>query len=164
MGLILGKSGFRKFKVGYPTVSDKYDVAGGILLGETAAHNGDVLMFGDQAGSYKVASGLTNANQVAGILLATNVKLADRYPATSDSVVWKVGEAVNLMVRGFVAVECDSTVVEANIKEGAPVYLTAAGKVTTVSSGNIATTWKFMGLYENHGTTAAKKIVAEIVL
>jgi hypothetical protein len=70
------------------------------------------------------------------------------------------GEAFGLLVRGFVAVALDENAVLANAKEGAPVYLTAAGKITTVSTSNILTPWKFMGITEEHGSVK----VAEIVL
>ena len=159
MGLIVGKE-FKKLMVGYPTVSDKYDVGGGVLEGTDAVENGDIVTFGTQSGGYKKATALTAAKDVAGIVLATNVKMPTEWPAQSENIKTLPGEAFNLMVRGFIAVACDSTAVETDIKEGAPVYLTAAGKVTTVSASNIAMPWKFMGIKEKHGTT----LVAEIVM
>lgn len=160
MGLIYGKSGIPKLMVGYPTVSDKYDVGPAVLEGSTAILPGDVVMYGSASGAYLPASSLTAMSEVAGIALATNVKVPAQYPAPAGPVAFQPGEAFGLLVRGFVAVELDADAVLADAKEGAPVYLTAAGKCTTVSTSNIATPWKFMGISELHGTAK----VAEIVL
>lgn len=160
MGLIYGKTGIQKLMVGYPTVSDKYDVGPAVLEGSTAVKPGDVVMFGTASGSYKPASSLTAMTQVAGIVLATNVKVPSAYPAPEGPVAVQPGEAFGLLVRGFVAVALDESAVLSDAKEGAKVYLTAAGKITTVSASNIETPWKFMGITELHGTVK----VAEIVL
>lgn len=159
--LIVGKSGIQKLMVGYPTVSDKYDVVPATLESGTA-HNGDVMMHGTSHSLYKVAAAtITAAKQIAGILLATNVKVPSAYPAPAGSVATNAGEAFNLIVRGFVAVELDSGAVVANAKEGAPVYVTSAGKLTTESgSGAVELPWKFTGVTELHGSAK----VAEIVL
>ena len=146
--------------VGYPTVSDKYDVGPAVLEGSASINPGDVVMYGSASGSYLPASSLTVMTQVAGIALATNVKVPSTYPAPLGPVPYQPGEAFGLLVRGFVAVACDTTAVSTNIKEGAIVYLTAAGKVTTVSSSNIETPWRFTGIQE----TKDSVIVAEIVL
>jgi len=160
MGLIYGKSGIPKLMVGYPTVSDKYDVGPAVLEGSTAILPGDVVMFGSASGAYLPASSLTDASEIAGIAIATNVKVPSAYPAPQGPVAFQPGEAFGLLVRGFIAVALDADAVLADAKEGAPVYVTAAGKITTVSTSNIATPWKFMGITELHGTEK----VAEIVL
>jgi len=159
MSLILGKDGVQKLMVGYPTVSDKYDVGPAVLEGAAPVLPGDVVMFGSASGSYKPAASLSDMSEVAGIVLATNVKVPSEYPAPAGPVAVNPGEAFGLLVRGFVAVALDAGAVLADAKEGAPVYLTAAGKVTT-DSGEIATPWKFMGITELHGSVK----VAEIVL
>ena len=159
MGLIYGKSGIPKLMVGYPTVSDKYDVGPAVLEGSTAIFPGDVVMHGSASGAYLPASSLTKFEEVAGIALATNVKVPTQYPAPAGPVAYQPGEAFGLLVRGFVAVALDAGASLADAKEGAPVYLTSAGKVTTDSSA-IATPWKFMGISELHGS----EMVAEIVL
>ncbi len=160
MGLIYGKSGIPKLMVGYPTVSDKFDVGPAVLEGSTAIYPGDVVMFGSASGAYLPASSLAAfAGKVAGIALATNVKVPTQYPAPKGPVAYQPGEAFNLMVRGFVAVALDADAVLADAKEGAPVYLTSAGKITTVSTNNIATPWKFMGITELHGSTKVAEIV-----
>ncbi len=160
MSLILGKDGVQKLMVGYPTVSDKYDVGPAVLEGSAAVLPGDVVMFGSASGSYKPAASLTAMTEVAGVVLATNVKVPSVYPAPVGPVAVNPGEAFGLLVRGFVAVKLDADAVLANAKEGATVYLTSAGKVTTVSTDNIETPWKFMGVTELHGSDK----VAEIVL
>lgn len=160
MGLIYGKTGIPKLMVGYPTVSDKYDVGPAVLEGSTAILPGDVVKHGSASGAYVPASSLSSFADVAGIALATNVKVPTTYPAPQGPVAIQGGEAFGLLVRGFVAVELDTNAVLANAVEGAPVYLTSAGKITTVSTNNIATPWKFMGITELHGTAK----IAEIVL
>lgn len=160
MSLILGKDGVQKLMVGYPTVSDKYDVGPAVLEGSAAVLPGDVVMFGSASGSYKPAASLTAMTQVAGIVLATNVKVPSEYPAPAGPVAVNPGEAFGLLVRGFVAVKLDASANLADAKEGAIVYITSAGKLTTVSTSNIATPWKFMGITELHGSDK----VAEIVL
>ena len=160
MGLIYGKSGIPKLMVGYPTVSDKYDVGPAVLEGSTAVYPGDVVMVGSASGSYLPASSLSDMSEVAGIVLATNVKVPTEYPAPQGPVAFQPGEAFGLLVRGFVAVKLDAGADLSDAVEGAPVYLTAAGKITTVSTSNILTPWKFMGITELHGSDK----VAEIVL
>lgn len=160
MGLIYGKTGIPKLMVGYPTVSDKYDVGPAVLEGSTAILPGDVVAHGSASGAYVPASSLSNIAEVAGIALATNVKVPNQYPAPAGPVAIQGGEAFGLLVRGFVAVALDADAVLADAVEGATVYLTTAGKITTVSTSNIATPWKFMGITEMHGSVK----VAEIVL
>ena len=160
MSLILGKDGIQKLMVGYPTVSDKYDVGPAVLEGTTPILPGDVVAFGSASGAYVPAASLSAMTEVAGIALASNVKVPSAYPAPVGPVAIQGGEAFGLLVRGFVAVALDADAVLADAVEGAPVYLTAAGKVTTVSTSNIATPWKFMGVTELHGSVK----VAEIVL
>ena len=159
MSLILGKDGVQKLMVGYPTVSDKYDVGPAILEGASPVLPGDVVMFGSAEGSYKPAASLSAMTQVAGIVLATNVKVPSAYPAPEGPVAVNPGEAFGLLVRGFVAVKLDADAVLADAKEGAKVYLTSAGKITTVSTSNIETPWKFMGITELHGSDKVAEIV-----
>lgn len=161
MGLIYGKAGVPKLMVGYPTVSDKYDVGPAVLEGSTAIYPGDVVKHGSASGAYVPASSLSSFADVAGIALATNVKVPSTYPAPQGPVAIQGGEAFGLLVRGFVAVKLDASANLANATEGATVYVTTAGKLTTVSGGgNIQTPWKFMGITELHGSDK----IAEIVL
>lgn len=161
MGLIIGKSGIPMFKVGYPTVSDKYNVTGGILTGNTAVRFGDLVKFSSTKGYYEAITSTVTLADIAGFVLATNVKLATEWPGTDESVKVLPDEAFNLVLPGsYLAIELDSTAVEANIKANAQVYaIPATGKCTTVSASNLALPGVvFTGMVEKHG----EKLVAEI--
>ena len=163
MGLIIGKSGIPMFKVGYPTVSDKYNVTGGILAGNTAVRFGDLVKFSSTKGYYEAITSTVTLANIAGFVLATNVKLATEWPGTDESVKVLPGEAFNLVLPGsYLAIELDSTAVEANVKANAQVYvIPATGKCTTVSSSNLALPGVvFTGMVEKH----ANKLVAEILV
>lgn len=171
MGLII-KNEIQKLMVGYPTVSDKYDVQGGVLEGAADGHFGELVVFGSAQGAYKVpTSAITAVGDVAGFLVAQNVKLATAWPATDASVAFKAGEGINLLLKGYIAVELDGGATVANIKEGAKVavFLAAAGKIGKLTTSGTANAIDlpgvyFTGIYENHGTAAAPKYVAEIVV
>lgn len=161
MGLIIGKSGIPMFKVGYPTVSDKYNVTGGILAGNTAVKFGDLVKFSSTKGYYEAITSTVTLANIAGFVLATNVKLATEWPGTDESVKVLPDEAFNLVLPGsYLAIELDSTAVEANVKANAQVYaIPATGKCTTVSASNLALPGVvFTGMVEKHGET----LVAEI--
>lgn len=107
MGLII-KNKIAQLKKGYPTVSDKYNVQGGINVDNAPLHFGDLVTYGDTTGHYVKMTATTK--KLAGIVLATNVKLANKYPGDSNASVETLkGEAFNLLVRGFVAVKVDSS-------------------------------------------------------
>ena len=115
MGLII-KNKIAQLKKGYPTVSDKYNVQGGIYEDTEALHFGDLLAYGSATGHYKKLT-TSDTVKLAGICLATNVKLANRYPGDSNASVETVkGEAFNLLVRGFIAVA---------VKDATTAYKTA---------------------------------------
>lgn len=161
MGLIIGKSGIPMFKVGYPTVSDKYNVTGGILAGNTAVRFGDLVKFSSTKGYYEAITSTVTLADIAGFVLATNVKLATEWPGTDESVKVLPDEAFNLVLPGsYLAIELDSAAVEANVKANAQVYaIPATGKCTTVSASNLALPGVvFTGMVEKHGET----LVAEI--
>lgn len=160
MGLII-KDKIPMFKVGYPTVSDKYNVTGGTLTGTKSVHFGDLVKFSATKGYYEAISTTVTLADIAGFVLATNVKLANDWPATEVAV--NPGEAFNLVLPGsYLAIELDSTAVEANVKANAQVYvIPATGKCTTVSSSNLALPGVvFTGMVEKH----ANKLVAEILV
>ena len=161
MGLIIGKSGIPMFKVGYPTVSDKYNITGGILAGNTAVRFGDLVKFSSTKGYYEAITSTVTLANIAGFVLATNVKLATEWPGTDESVKVLPGEAFNLVLPGsYLAIELDATAVEANVKANAQVYaIPATGKCTTVSASNLALPGVvFTGMVEKHGDA----LVAEI--
>ncbi len=107
MSLII-KDKIAQLKKGYPTVSDKYNVQGGVYVGTNtdALHFGDLLAYSGTTGHYRTLTADDAVADLAGICLATNVKLANRYPGDSNAKVETLpGEAFNLLVRGFIAVE-----------------------------------------------------------
>ena len=72
MSLII-KDKIQMLMRGYPTVSDKYDVAGGILEGAQGVKFGDVVQFGATAGYFKAISATQTAaaiTNVAGFVVA----------------------------------------------------------------------------------------------
>lgn len=137
MGLII-KNALPKFKVGYPTVSDKYNVTGGVLAGETPVKFGDLVKFSATKGYYEAITGAVTVDEIAGFVLATNVKLAIDYPGTKVETL--PGEAFNLTLpMSYMAIKLDTTAVEGDIKANKQVYAIAAtGKCTTVSTSNLA--------------------------
>lgn len=161
MGLIIGKSGIPMFKVGYPTVSDKYNVTGGTLTGENPVKFGDLVKFSTTKGYYEAITSTVTLTDIAGFVLATNVKLATEWPGNDESVKVLPGEAFNLVLPGsYLAIELDTTAVEANVKANAKVYaIPATGKCTTESASNLELPGVvFTGMVEKHGET----LVAEI--
>lgn len=160
MGMII-KNKIPMFKVGYPTVSDKYNVIGGTLTGETPVKFGDLVKFSDTRGYFEAITGTITLANIAGFVLATNVKLADGYPATTVSV--NPGEAFNLVLPGtYMAIELDSTAVEGHVLANKQVYvIPATGKCTTEADSNLALpSVVFTGMVEKHGD----KLVAEILI
>lgn len=169
MGLII-KDKMPGLIKGYPTVSDKYNVTGAVITGNTDIKFGDPLVWVDGVANpdgYYVKSGvgvgaITAADDFAGFAISTNVKLAEGFPGTE--VLTKPGEAVNLLINGYIAVEFDSAETVANIKPNAKVYITANGALTTANAGNanFDTGYKCTGFYEDHGTAAAHKYIVEV--
>ena len=167
MNLII-KDTIPMFKIGYPTVSDKYNVAGGTLAGNTPVKFGQLVKFSTTKGYYEAITGTVTLDQIAGFTLATNVKLAEDWPG--ETVQINPNEAFNLALPNtYMAIELDSGATPAQILANKGVYvILATGKLTTAdksSDGIVAlTNVVFTGLYENHGTSAAPKYVAEILI
>lgn len=154
MGLIIGKK-INMLKLGYPTVSDKYNVMGATLSGSNNVAFGDVVEWDNPTGEGQFVHAYNPsaaAHSIAGFVLATNVKVPTQYPA-EENVATRPGEALNLLVSGYIAVKLDANAVVANIKPMGKVYLAAAtGLATTVSTSNIEIDAYFTGVYEQHGT------------
>lgn len=147
MARILGSSGFGRLAVGYPVNINDIDVkpftvaatapvdgiAPGSLLVLTSTPN--VLTTVDP-----VESAATYANKIAGIALATNVKLDTVFPQSTGEVTWKRGQAGGVAVRGEIAVTLTGTAPA----PGAPVYYDIANQAFTAAAGtgnaNIALT------------------------
>lgn len=158
MGLII-KDKIKMFQVGYPTVSDKYNITGGTLTGETPVHFGDLVKFSDEKGYFEAITGTVALTDIAGFVLATNVKLNELWPEGNVQV--NPGEAFNLVLPGsYLAIELDSSAVEANVNANAQVYvIPATGKCTTEAGSNLALPGVvFTGMVEKHG----EALVAEI--
>lgn len=160
--LIINKK-IQELMIGYPTVSDKYNVAPAVLAGSTPVKFGDAVKFSSTAGYFEaIGSALSSAADVAGFVVATNVKLATGFPGT-DSLT-QPGEAFNLLVNGFMAIELDSGATLASATPNSAVHvILATGKMTTVdkySEGTIVplANCVFTGVTELQGT----KKVAEI--
>lgn len=160
MGLII-KDKLQKMIKGYPTVSDKYNVLGGISEDSSNAIKfGDLVMFGSTTGYYKKAVSLSAVTAIAGFALGTNVKLAEGF--ASDEVQINKGEAFNLLKDGYIAIELDAGATEAQIVPNAKVaVILATGKVTTIdkedSSEQTPTTLELPGVvltgeYETQGS------------
>ena len=128
MSLII-KNKIQELMQGYPTISDKYDVAPAVLEGDTAVMAGAPVTLGSTAGRYKACAAATDV--VAGFILATNVKLPNTYPASTQEQTYVSGDAFNLMIKGFLAVPVDSSATADNIANGKKVALLAGGKITT---------------------------------
>ena len=158
MSLII-KDKIKKFIVGYPTVSDKYNVSGAVLTGTQPVEFGDLVGFSATKGYFEKLTTVSAATDVAGIVLATNVKLNLQWP--EGNVQTLPGEAFNLLVNGFVAVKLDTAAVEANVLANKPVYVTPQATLTTEAASNFALpNAVFTGEVEKHGNT----IVAEIYI
>lgn len=159
MGLII-KDKITQLKKGYPTVSDKYNVSGGILsVDSEIAKFGDIVVYTDIPGNYKKLYETDSPEKIAGIILATNVKLSD---TLNDDVEIKPGEAFDLLVSGYVAVPLASDSTLDKIKEGERLSVNLSErKFTTLDKFNKLTNkFKFTGIYEIHNG----ELVAEILI
>lgn len=115
---------------GFPTVSDKYNVLPAVLDGTAPVNFGDVVVYSTTDGYYTKPVTITAAAQVAGFVVATNVKLPENYPGTTIQV--NPGEAFNLLHSGYLAIELDSGAADADVAAGKGVAVLPSGKITTV--------------------------------
>ena len=163
MGLIINRT-IQKMIIGFPTVSDKYNVSGAMLDGSNPVKFGDVVVAGTTAGCFAKPTSISAATDVMGFVVGTNVKLAENWPGTTVQV--NPGEAFNLLINGFIAVELnganpdpDDIVPNGEVRVGATGTLTTSSDTgSTYALNNVV----FTGVYENQGTTANPKYVAEI--
>lgn len=171
MALII-KDKIQMLKKGYPTVSDKYNVTGGILAqGSDPVQFGELVAFDPSAKGYytkiKASLALSDANGIAGFVLATNVKTAS-WPG--NQVLVYGGEAFNLLISGFIAVELDLTVTEEPPLAKDPVYVNLSnGKLAYLESS--VQGWvqlpgcMFTGTYELKGPEGhPTQLLAEIMI
>lgn len=147
---------------GYPTVSDKYNVRGATLASTSAdGVFGDFVKFSGN-GTFSVINEdntIADAKEVAGVLLATNVKTCtDFLGGRTAKVTTKGGEAFNLLIDGYVALECAKDEDLTAIKEGDDAKLTTDGKVS--KSGTIDLGYKFTGTtYTEDGVKLAEVVI-----
>ena len=132
MGLII-KNKIQELMKGYPTISDKYDVAPAVLEGATAVGAGELVALGSTAGRYTAVSSSTAIGSIAGFCLASNVKVPNTYPASTADQSYVAGDAFNLMIKGFIAAPVKLGDAE-TITNGQAVYVmiggVAAGAIT----------------------------------
>lgn len=163
MSLII-KDKIKQLMRGYPTVSDKYNVEGGIVEGDTPLAFGDMVAYGSTTGHYKKATTLTNVDEIAGFVLATNVKLEDTWGKTNDGPITNPGEAFNLFMNGFIAIALKSDATLAQIKNGAKVAVVLATAELTTADKIAADTivelpdYEFTGIYEQQGATLLAEV------
>lgn len=157
MGLIL-KDGVQKLMVGYPTVSDKYNVGPAVLEGTHEVYPGDLVLCGSKSAAYKSITDGAGTENLGGFVVATNVHVPTAYPAPVGPVPFKPGEAFGILADGYIAIALDSGAVLADAIEGAIVYLTSGYKCTTVSTSNTATKCTFTGVTELQGSTKVAEI------
>lgn len=163
MSLII-KDKIKQLMCGYPTVSDKYNVEGGIIEGTNGVNFGDMVVYGSKTGYYKKATALTSVDEIAGFVLATNVKLEDTWGGENKGPVTYPGEAFNLFMNGFIAIALKSDATLAKIKNGAKVAVVlASAEVTTVDKIAASTIvelpgYEFTGIYEKQGATLLAEV------
>lgn len=163
MSLII-KDKIKQLMRGYPTVSDKYNVEGGIVEGTDGVNFGDMVVYGSTTGYYKKATALTDINEFAGFVLATNVKLEDTWGKTNDGPITNPGEAFNLFMNGFIAIALKSDATLAQIKNGAKVAIVLAKAELTTADKVADTTivllpdYEFTGIYEKQGATLLAEV------
>src|SRR5690554_99152 len=111
MSKMIIKDKISMLRKGYPTVSDKYNVTGGILQsGSADVPFGELVAYGNQVGYYKAATSVEAVGDIAGVVLATNVKLSGVWPDENQAGLVKPAEAFNLMLDGYIAIELDDSV------------------------------------------------------
>jgi len=162
MGLVLNKS-IKKMQKGYTTAINVNNIEGGTLAGTKTATFGQLVAKTTTVGSYKAVDAdqtISAATDIAGIVVATNIKSPTTWPAESPNPVYQVNEVFDLLLTGRIAIALTSTETIANVVPGAQVYVTAAGVFTSASTGNYAyPNAKFTGLNEKQ---ADNSYLAEI--
>ena len=152
MAKIYGASGFSQLKLGYEVnVNDTIRKTGTVHADETEGiMPGQLLVATDVAQVYKTVDSLKSAgsftNKIAGIALATNVKLDPLFPQSPNGVPFMPGEQVACLIQGEVAVKFTGTAPV----EGAPVYfdITNQAFTSTVGSNLALSNMRFTGVTE----------------
>ena len=161
MSLII-KNKINMLMKGYPTVSDKYNVTGGTLVsGSNPVKFGELVKYSSTKGYYEAITETTTIDQIAGFVLATNVKLNTKWPEGDVQV--EAGEAFNLVLPGsYMAIELEVDAVEANIAANKKVAVKLdTGKLTTsgITDATDLPNVVFTGTYEKHGNVFYAEIL-----
>lgn len=141
--LILGQSGFDQLVLGYETNASqiktrsfKVDASAtnGILPGTLLACTSTTQVYKEFASA---------DDKIAGIALATNIKVDPIFPQSPTEVPFAAGDHASALIYGDIAVKLYGTAPV----EGAPVYYDLTNKAfTATSGGNVAIPGaRFMG-------------------
>lgn len=163
MFITANNKGPSQLKLGYPVMSDKYDVVP-FVLDPTAPKEiivGTALMTGDVQGTYKAVrdSGevvtADNVNKVVGFVVGNNATVPTVFPADKPDYI-APGASAGCLVRGAITVKYAG---ETEPKEEDKVYIVTASTNDAYAVGDITdgTTvsnvtkvqlpvWRFMGI------------------
>lgn len=149
MSKILGMNGFGRLQLGYEVYSNEVKTKNFTVAADTEMAPGAILIRTAQTQVYTTAKTTDSAEslkgKVAGILLATNVKLDPLFPQSTSEVLFKTGDRGACVVRGEVAVKLYGTAPA----EGAKVYYSPAQQAfTTETSGVELPNCVFSGITE----------------
>ena len=134
MSQIFGINGFGKLAVGYPVNINDMDIKRFTVDSSSldGVAPGEPLAFTTKYGILEVMSA---DKKLAGIAVATNVKLDTVFPQ-GGSVNWKAGETGGYATRGEIAVKLDGSAPA----PGAAVYYDASKKAFTTATKQSDTT------------------------
>lgn len=151
MSKILGANGFGRLQLGYEVYSNDVKTKNFTVAADTEMAPGALLIRTDATQVYTTVkttdtSSTISAEKIAGILLATNVKLDPLFPQSTSEVIFKTGDRGACVVRGEVAVKLDG----AAPTEGAKVYYNATNQAfTSTADSNIEVpNCRFSGITE----------------
>ena len=155
--LIIGKDGFRKLVLGYEVNANQietkaFEAARNLPNGKIVP--GDLLITTGVAQVYttpdKSQSATTYEGKIAGIALATNVKLDPLFPQSADEPGFEAGQHGANLVKGEIAVKLYGSAP----KENDQVYYNVAqAAFTTTAAGNLKCEgYKFSGITEGNLT------------
>lgn len=134
--MILGINGFKKLQLGYEINSNDVKTKNFVVAPDTEMAPGAILIRTDKTQVYTTAKTTDEATtlkgKVAGILLATNVKVDPMFPQSTNEVLFKAGDRGACVVRGEVAVKLHG----AAPAEGDKVYYSPAQQAFTKDSSS----------------------------
>lgn len=156
--LIIGVEGYKKLQLGYELNSNDAKVknfrVAALPTGIDGIAPGDLLVTTAKSQNYSVtdpsAAAATYTGKIAGILLATNVKVDTVFPQSSGEVLFKTGESGGCLVRGEIAVKLYGA---APAENDAVYYNLAQKAFTKTSTNNLSVpNAKFSGITEGNLT------------